>query len=163
MENENEEKYKNIYKFINQKPNFKYEKYIEPMNDYCNGFIGFFDIFTYNKDNNQYIIIPGVNSFLIYLIRITDSHLLTSLKGHNECLSVLNYFQNSKNKNEEYILSVDIQGLLIIWDAGNDFTIKHKINRNALIFSAIIVFNVGNKVNYIIASNSIQSENDSNS
>lgn len=162
MENENEEKYKNIYKFINQKPNFKYEKYIEPMNDYCNGFIGFFDIFTYNKDNNQYIIIPGVNSFLIYLIRITDSHLLTSLKGHNECLSVLNYFQNSKNKNEEYILSADIKGILILWDIKNNFKIKYKINtKEHVIFSSIILFNANNINNYIITSNN-NSDNDSN-
>ena len=112
MEDEKEERNKIIFKLGKEMPHFKFEKYIEPMNDYSHGFSGFFDIFAYSKDNNQYIIIPGVSSFLIYIIRITDNYLLTSLKGHNECLSALNFFQNDKNKAEAYILSADIQGIL---------------------------------------------------
>ena len=96
--------------------------------DYSNGFSDKFEVFTYSKDNNQYIISPGVNTFLLYIIKITDNQLFKSLKGHNECISVLNYHQNEKNKKEEYILSVDIKGILIIWDINDNFKIKYKIN-----------------------------------
>ena len=161
MKDKKEEKNKIIFKLCKNTPNFKFEKYMEPMNDYAHGFSGFFDVFTYYKDNNQYIIIPGVSSFLIYLIRITDNYLLTSLKGHNECLSVLNIFQNDKNKAEAYILSADIQGILIIWDINNNFKIKHKINtKEHVIYSSIILFNVNDINNYIITSNNNNSEND---
>ena len=126
-----------------------------------NGFSHKFEIFTYYKDNIQYIITPGLKTYLIYLIRITDSFIFKALKGHNECISVLNYYQNSKNKSEEYILSVDIKGILIIWDIFNDFKIRCKITTNEyVIFSSIIVFNINNKDNYIITSNSYQSENE---
>ena len=160
MKDKKDEKNSIEYKLSKKLPHFKFEKCIEPMNDYLNGFNGFFDVFTFNKDNNQYIITPGVSSFLIYLINITNNQLLTSLKGHNECLSVLNYFKNNKNK-EEYILSADIKGILIIWDINNNFKIKHKINtKEHVIFSSIILFNFNEINNYIITSNNNNSEND---
>ena len=143
-------------------PRFKFKQFVITMKEYSNGFSDRFEVFTYNKDNNQYIISPGVNTYLIYLIRMTDSKLFKYLKGHNECISVLNYFKNDKNKNEEeYILSVDIKGILIIWDINKDFNIKHKINtKEYVIFSSIIVFNINNIDNYIITSNSYIQEND---
>lgn len=152
-------KYK--FKIINKKPNFIFEKHIKSMNEYLNGFSGFFDVFTYFKDNNQYIITPASSTFLIYLISITNSQLLKSLKGHTECICCLNYFKNYKKINEEYILSADIKGLLIVWDINNDFKIKHKINTKEVSFSSIILFNINNKDNYIIASNIRIADNES--
>ena len=153
------------YKLIRKNPNFKFEKYIDAKNEYSSGYNGFFDIFTYSKDKDQYIITPVLSSFLIYIIRITDNQLLRSLKGHTECLSCINYFQNDKNKNEEYILSVDIKGIIIIWDINNNFKIKYKINtKESVIYSSIIIFNSNNNQknnkdnNYIITSNNCNSE-----
>ena len=124
--------------------------------DYSNGFSDRFEVFTYNKDNNQYIISPGVNTYLIYIIKITDCKLFKSLKGHNECISVLNYY---KNKNEDFILSVDIKGILIIWDINLNFKIKFKISTNEyVIYSSIILFNSIKEESYIITSNSYKSE-----
>ena len=152
---------KSKLKNIKINPNVRFNKYLLTQKDYSNGFSDKFEVFTYNKDNEQYIISPGVNTYLIYIIKITDSQLFKTLKGHNECISVLNYHQNEKNKNEEYILSVDIKGILIIWDINNNFKIKHKINTNVyVIYSSIIIFNIFDGGNYIITSNSFVSDYD---
>ena len=140
-------------------PNLKFKKVLFTQKDYSNGFSDRFEVFTYNKDNEQYVISPGVNTFLIYIIKISNSQLFKSLKGHNECISVLNYHQNKNNKNEEYILSVDIKGILIIWDVDDNFKIKYKINTNEyVIYSSIIIFSENDEDNYIITSNSFVSE-----
>ena len=155
------------FKLVPENPNFKFEKYINAKNDYSSGYNGIFDIFTYSKDKDQYIITPVLSTFLIYIIRITDGYILTSLKGHTECLNCINYFQNDKNKKEEYILSVDIKGIIIIWEINNNFKIKFKINtKESVIYSSIIIFNPinkdnkRNKDNYIITSNNCNSENE---
>lgn len=160
-ENENIKKYNLVHK----NPNLKFEKYIDAVNDYSSGYNGIFDLFTYNKDENQYIITPVLTSFLIYIFRIIDNQILTTLKGHKECLSCVNFFQNDKNNNEQYILSVDIKGIIIIWDINNNFKIKHIINtKESVIYSSIIIFNSNNrdnnykKDNYIITSNNCNSE-----
>ena len=151
---------KNI-KSYEKNPNLKFKKYLLTQKDYSNGFSDRFEVFTYSKDNNQYIISPGVNTFLIYILKITDSKLFKSLKGHNECISVLNYYQNKYNKTEEFILSVDIKGILIIWDVNDDFKLKYKINTNEyVIYSSVILFNIINGENYIITSNSYVSEHE---
>lgn len=142
-------------KLLEKNPNIKFKKYLLTQKDYSNGFSDRFEVFTFSKDNNQYIISPGVNTYLIYIIRIFDNHLFKSLKGHNECISVLNYFKNENNRNEEYILSVDIKGILIIFDVNDDFKLKYKINTNEyVIYSSILLFNKIDKNNYIITSNS---------
>ena len=136
-------------------PNLIFKKLLLTQKDYSNGFSDRFEVFTYNKDNEQYIISPGVNTYLLYIIKITDGKLFKSLKGHNECISVLNYFNNEKEKNEDFILSVDIKGILIIWDINKNFNIKYKINTNEyVIYSSIILFNIIDGGDYIITSNS---------
>lgn len=143
-------------------PNFKFEKYLVNINDNSLGYSDRFEVFTYSKDNNQYILTPGICSYLIYIIRISDSQLFTSLKGHKYSISALNFFKNETNKTEEYILSADIKGILIIWDINNNFKIKHKFNtKEHVIYSSIILFNANNnKNNYIITSNSYKSSDE---
>ena len=156
MENNKENETKTL---LEKNPNLKFKKFLLTQKDYSNGFSDKFEVFTYSKDNNQYIISPGVNTYLIYIIKITDSQLFKSLKGHNECLSVINYHQNKNDKSEEFILSVDIKGILIIWDVNDNFNLKYKINTNEyVIYSSIILFNVINGENYIITSNSYTSD-----
>jgi len=146
-------------KSLEKNPNLKFKKLLLTQKDYSNGFSDKFEVFTYSKDNNQYLISPGVNTYLIYIIKITDSQLFKSLKGHNECLSVLNYYKNENNRNEEFILSVDIKGILIIWDVNDNFNLKYKIITNEyVIYSSIILFNIINGENYIITSNSYVSD-----
>ena len=146
-------------KLIEKNPNLKFKKVLFTQKDYSNGFSDRFEVFTYQKDKEQYIISPGVNIYLIYIIKITDSQLFKSLKGHDECISVLNYHQNKNSKNEEYILSVDIKGILIIWDINDNFKLKYKINTNVyVIYSSIILFNEIDLENYIITSNSFVSK-----
>ena len=151
----------NKVNFIYKNPNFKFKKKIIPLKEYPNGYSDKFELFI--KDNKEYIISPGVETYLLYIINILDNQLFKALKGHEECISVLNYFKNKKNINDEYILSVDIKGILIIWDINNNFKIKYKIKtKEYVIFSSIIYF-INNNNNFIITSNSYQSENESSS
>ena len=151
----------NKVNFIYKNPNFKFKKKIIPLKEYPNGYSDKFELFI--KDNKEYIISPGVDTYLLYIIYILDNQLFKALKGHEECISVLNYFKNKENINDEYILSVDIKGILIIWDINNNFKIKYKIKtKEYVIFSSIIYF-INNNNNFIITSNSYQSENESSS
>ena len=146
-------------KLIKANPNLRFKKFLISPKDFSSGFSDRLEVFTYTKDNNQYIITPGVNTYLIYIIRISDNQIFKSLKGHDECISVLNYYHNEKKLNEDYILSVDIKGIVIIWDVNSNFNIKFKINTNEyVIYSSIIYFNINNHFNYIITSNSYISE-----
>ena len=82
-----EEKENNVnFEIIREAPNFKFEKYLTNMNDNSIGFNDKFEVFTYNKDNNQYLISPGLKTYLIYIICISDNQLFKSLKGHKECI-----------------------------------------------------------------------------
>ena len=63
MENNKENEPIKLYE---KNPNLKFKKFLLTQKDYSNGFSDRFEVFTYSKDNNQYIISPGVNTYLIY-------------------------------------------------------------------------------------------------
>jgi len=150
----------NKVNFIYKNPNFKYKKNIIPLKEFPNGYSDKFEIFIYNKDNKEYLISPGIDTYLLYIISIYDSQLFKSLKGHEECISVLNYFKKKEKYSDEYILSVDIKGILFIWDINNDFKIKYKIKTKEFVIFSSIIFFIKNKNDFIITSNSYQSENE---
>lgn len=148
----------NKVNFIYKNPNFKYKKNIIPLKEFPNGYSDKFEIFIYNKDNKEYLISPGIDTYLLYIISIYDSQLFKSLKGHEECISVLNYFKKKEKYSDEYILSVDIKGILFIWDINNDFKIKYKIKTKEFVIFSSIIFFIKNNNDFIITSNSYQSE-----
>lgn len=153
------EEKQNKAKLIYENPNFKFKKYLIPLKEYPNGYSDKFELFIYNKDNKEYLISPGIDTYLLYIIRILDNQLFRTLKGHEESISVLNYSKNKENNNDEYILSVDIKGILFIWDINNNFRIKYKINTKEYVIFSSIIFFINNN-NFIITSNSYQSENE---
>ena len=69
-------------------------------------------------------------------------------------------FQKKEKYSDEYILSVDIKGILFIWDINNDFKIKYKIKTKEFVIFSSIIFFIKNKNDFIITSNSYQSENE---
>ena len=148
----------NKVNFIYKNPNLKYKNNIIPLKEFPNGYSDKFELFI--KDNKEYLISPGIDTYLLYIIRIFDSQLFKSLKGHEECISVLNYFKNKEKNSDEYILSVDIKGILFIWDINNNFKIKYKIKTKEFVIFSSIIFFINNNNNFIITSNSFQSENE---
>ena len=50
-------------KSLEKNPNLKFKKLLLTQKDYSNGFSDKFEVFTYSKDNNQYLISPGFNIY----------------------------------------------------------------------------------------------------
>lgn len=159
MSSKTQNKIQIYYESIN--PNFFFRKLIKNELPNSKGFSDKFEVFTYPQDNNQYILTPDINSYHLYIINIIDDSLLSILKCHENTLSNFGYFENKENnKNQAYIISYDISGVIVVWDVNNNFSIKHKIETNQItIYNCIILFNI-NKINnnYIISSNSCDVE-----
>ena len=102
-------------------PNLKYKETIIYDNDSI-GFNDLFDIFSSIFDNKLYIISPNKFSFSldIYLLNnnnnINNNNKVKSLKGHNNHITMVKYYYNSNNFKKEYIISADINGVIIIWE-----------------------------------------------
>ena len=110
-----------------------------------------FDVFIGLKDKIEYIIYNNKNNYNLDIMRINDQSIITSLKGHNICTTVIRYYL--KNNNEDYILSCDYNKLTIIWDIQNNYNQKYIIQSDysGYIWDALLLFNYNNK-DYILLS-----------
>ena len=135
-------------------PNLRYKEDIIYDNDSI-GFNDLFDIFSSNIDNKLYIISPNKISFSldIYLLENTNQ-IVNSLKGHNNHITMVKYYFNSNdNIKKEYIISSDINGVVIIWeinDINNYKKYEIKLKTTDFIYSCLMYFESIN--NYIITS-----------
>ena len=135
-------------------PNLRYKEDIIYDNDSI-GFNDLFDIFSSNIDNKLYIISPNKISFSldIYLLENTNQ-IVNSLKGHNNHITMLKYYFNSNdNLKKEYIISADINGVVIIWEINDINNYKKydiKLKTNDFIYSCLMYFESINT--YIITS-----------
>ena len=135
-------------------PNLRYKEDIIYDNDSI-GFNDLFDIFSSNIDNKLYIISPNKISFSldIYLLENTNQ-IVNSLKGHNNHITMLKYYFNSNdNIKKEYIISADINGVVIIWEINDINNYKKydiKLKTNDFIYSCLMYFESINT--YIITS-----------
>lgn len=135
-------------------PNLRYKEDIIYDNDSI-GFNDLFDIFSSNIDNKLYIISPNKISFSldIYLLENTNQ-IVNSLKGHNNHITMLKYYFNSNdNLKKEYIISADINGVVIIWEINDINNYKKydiKLKTNDFIYSCLMYFESINA--YIITS-----------
>ena len=138
-------------------PNLKYKETIIYDNDSI-GFNDLFDIFSSIFDNKLYIISPNKFSFSldIYLLNnnnnINNNNKVKSLKGHNNHITMVKYYYNSNNFKKEYIISADINGVIIIWeinDINNYKKYEIKLKLNDFIYSCLMYFD---SINYIITS-----------
>ena len=121
-----------------------------------------FEIYVSYKDFTTYIVSPNINNYNLDLYNFPKIKLTRTLNCHKNRISTTKYYIE-KYYNNEYLISADINQLVIIWDISNDYNIKHIIDTkysNFSIFSCVILFNNNyseniindNMNNYIITS-----------
>ena len=112
-----------------------------------------FEVFVCNKDSKEYLISKNAKTHCLDVILLKDNKIITSLKGHTNTITMVRYFFNYKGKNE-YLISADKDGNVIVWDINNDYSILHFIKTEYIsnnIYSCYIYFdNFDN--NYIFTS-----------
>ena len=116
-----------------------------------------FDVFIGLNDKIEYLIYNNKNNYNLDIMRICDKNIIVSLKGHNNYTTVIRY--HKKNNNEDYILSCDLDKLLIVWDTQNNYNQIYKIESkySGNILDSLLLFNIENK-DYIILSSEKKEE-----
>ena len=132
-------------------PNFKFKEKIIEYNDSL-GYNDLFEIFISIKDGISYIVSPNkFMHFCLSIYSLENNNLIKMLTGHNNHVTMVKYFCDNSNK--EFLISADIDGIVIIWEINNinndikKYVIKLKMKN--YIFSCIMFHN---KYNYIITS-----------
>jgi len=162
------------HKFLRQPQNLKYKLNISYTNDF-KGVNDLFEVFVCNNDHKEYVVSKNINNYNLDVYTLLDNNLLLSLQGHKNRITNIRYFINKINF-DEYLISADMNGKVILWDIINNYNIKYTIscsNYNILmesgidlqriltlrfprdqivIYSCLLVFDINNEDNYIISS-----------
>lgn len=127
-----------------------YKETILYSNDSC-GMSDIFEIFT-DFDNNKILASPNKETHKIDLYDISNNNkLIKSLKGHNYYITFIKFFHDGI-KNRKYLMSIDSNKLVIIWDIKNNYTKKRlTLNYKGAIYSALLLFNLYDE-DYIVTS-----------
>ena len=136
-------------KLINN-PCLYYKETVLYSNDSC-GISDIFEIFT-DFDNNKILASPNKETHKIDLYDINNkNNLIKSLKGHNYYITFIKFF-NDGIKGKKYLMSIDNNKLVIIWDIKNNYTKKRlTLHYKGAIYSALLLFNLYDE-DYIITS-----------
>ena len=144
----------NMWGYSKSSPNFRYKEKINKTVDCTFGICNSFDTFLSPKDNQVYILfsnrVDTCTNIYIYLVQKKEIIKKLSPTVHMKELRLLKYFVN-KEKNREYIITADCDGILCIWSASNlNFFLKHKINayNQVDIYSCLLLFK--NEINFKI-------------
>ena len=112
-----------------------------------------FEIFVCNKDNQVYLVSKNAKTHNLDILSLNNNKIISSIKGHNNTITMVRYFINYKGKNE-YLISADIDKNVIVWNINDDYKILHFIKTEYIdnnIYSCYIFFdNFDN--NYIFTS-----------
>ena len=132
-------------------PNLKFKEKIIEYNDSL-GYNDLFEIFTSIKDGISYIVSPNkLMHFCLSIYSLHNNKLIKLLTGHDKLITMVKYFCD--NSNQEFLISADIDGIVIVWEINNiDSDIKKyliKLKMKNYIFSCIMFHN---KYKYIITS-----------
>ena len=144
--------------FIEEPQNLKFKLNITETNDF-RGVNDLFEVFICNKDHKEYLVSKNINDYNLDIYSLLNNKKLLSLPGHKNRISTIRYFINNIY-NDEYLISADINGIVILWDITNNYEIKFQINigynissdKGLLIFSCLLIFSKKNEDNYIITS-----------
>ena len=136
-------------KLINN-PCLYYKETVLYSNDSC-GISDIFEIFT-DFDNKKILASPNKETHKIDLYDIiNNNNLIKSLKGHNYYITFIKFF-NDGIKGKKYLMSIDNNKLVIIWDIKNNYTKKRlTLHYKGAIYSALLLFNLYDE-DYIITS-----------
>ena len=143
----------NSHKFLRQPQNLKYKLNITETNDF-KGVNDLFEIFVCNNDHKEYLVSKNINNYNLDVYTLLDNKKLLSLLGHKNRITTIRYFMNNKY-NDEYLISADINGIVILWDIINNYKIKYQINtlynissdKGLVIYSCLIIFDKYNEDN----------------
>ena len=140
------------YEFINDPKKLKFKESITNTNS-TSGWNDIFEIFTSYKNNKEYLISPNSMTYDLDILNLMDNEKIESIPGHKNNITTIRYFINDKNKNE-YLISADTSGIVIIWDINNNYNIKTIIDTNCKknIFSCLLIFPENLTDGYIITS-----------
>ena len=164
---ENEEHKKKInYEFQKVPNKLQFKKDITTKN-VTEGWNDLFEIFISYKDNKEYLISANAvtNELDIYDLTLDNNESILSLKGHNCNVKSVRYFLNNKN-NKEYLVSIDINKIVIVWDISNNYNIIYNFNTfyENNIISCLLIFPKNSLKNYMVTSTySISSNQNVNS
>ena len=116
-----------------------------------------FLVFNGLKDNIPYLIYNNETNFNLEVMRLNDNTIVNSLKKHANKVTVINHYK--KSSNIDYLLSCDLNKLVVIWDIQNNFNIKATIQEqySGIIWDAHLLLNVFNK-DYILLSSGKKGE-----
>ena len=133
------------YNNFNQNPsNLKFKELLTS-NHSSAGMLSNFAVFTGLKDNVPYLVYNNKTNFNLEVMRLNDNTIVHFLQKHNNKVTVIKYYKN--NNDEEFLLSCDINKLVVVWDIQNNFCIKTMIQEQfeGKIWDAHILFNISNK------------------
>ena len=130
---------KNEYVFPN--PNLKYKEIISK--NIYNG--GIFEIFTSLKNKEVYLALPDIE-YNVDIILLKTNQSVFCLQGHNYYIKICKYFKDNNNINE-YLISSDIENVIIIWDIANNYSINNKIDYK-ISFGYIIAIICSNNIDF---------------
>ena len=95
------------------------------------------------------------NNYNLDIFSLLDNKKIITLNGHRNKISTIRYFINNKDMNE-YLISGDLNKIVIIWDIIDNYKIKYAINtnnhNNNYIFSCLLIFPSFSHQDYIITS-----------
>ena len=116
-----------------------------------------FLVFNGIKDNIPYLIYNNETNFNLEVMRLNDNTIINSLKKHANKITVINHYK--KSSNIDYLLSCDLNKLVVIWDIQNNFNVKATIQEqySGIIWDAHLLLNVFNK-DYILLSSGKKGE-----
>lgn len=131
-------------------PNFRFKEIIIKDN-YDDYFISdSFEVYYSYQNYNELMVVSANKDNDIRIMVLKTKKLIKVLRGHSALICHLRHFFNNKSK-IDYLISIDDNKVLNVWDLSNNFKLKQTLNLNYKnIFSAIMVFDYKN--DYIITS-----------
>ena len=109
-----------------------------------------FEVYYAYHNYNEIMLVSPNKQYEIRIISLKTKKLIRVLRGHSAPICIVRHFFDQKNK-IDYLISVDDNKVLQVWDLSNNFKIKQTLNlmyKN--IYSALMIFDSLN--DYIITS-----------
>jgi WD40 repeat protein len=109
-----------------------------------------FEVYYSYQNFNEIMIVSPNKQNEIRIMSLKRKKLIRVLRGHSALVCMVRHFFNPKNQCD-YLISVDDDKILLVWDLSNNFKIKQTLNLTYKnIYSAIMIFDDSN--DYIITS-----------